>query len=570
MKKLLIIPIAAACLLGVGAGVIASKNSNVALGEDSDVVYYADFEGKVVTSTVPPDKVTDFIWAQEYLDCKTETHDGSNMLYMKAATKSNDFSTLGGFGTGSKSNLAKCREGEPYIVETYLDMYNMDFVEVEACCGDNKWGAARIYKDGKIYSDVGGNNMTDVTYKNKRLSFKFTYTYNANAGMNGYITFKAFNSNNGYAYIDDCKISHSSSFIEGTFEEYPVGVFDGADDTKYHTIIYSGISKTIIRDTEIVNENNNNKLRVSYDATTTSEAESVFYFNKLQFLNIDREVVFSFDVKTTNISKLYMRYGGPWIQDVQEVSIDLGTGNCTKTGNKMLDITYVNNKVTLKFKTGSLDGKTAESYQLLVSALATNVAKATIDVDNTKFVQIPQLSGISVNTGTAKLNYAFGDSFSSEGLVIIGTNTDGTLCTIPASDCSYSGYNMNSEGRQTVTVTYLTFSSTYQITVARVLSRINIDTTNVKKAYGYGEKFDLTGLVVTATYEDGGEEVTLVNDALKLNGYAVFAGGFDSTKKGQYVVEIIYKNKKATFTVTVDFEETYDFSGNSYSDVGGK
>ena len=97
MKKL-IFASAVACLLVTGVVGRASYNSRATFEEE--VFYYADFEGKVVNANIPPDKVTDFVWAQEYLDCKTETHNGSNMLYMKAMTKPNDYSTLGGFGTG--------------------------------------------------------------------------------------------------------------------------------------------------------------------------------------------------------------------------------------------------------------------------------------------------------------------------------------------------------------------------------------------------------------------------------------------------------------------------------------
>ena len=139
------------------------ENQNIQLKAEDEIAYSADFEGITINSSNPPDKPTGFVWAQDYLNCKTEFHNGSNMLYATAASKENDFSSIGGFGTASKSNLAKLKEGEPYQVDCYLEYFNMDFIEVEFLGGSDKWGAARLYKDSYVRNDNGGNNMTDVS-----------------------------------------------------------------------------------------------------------------------------------------------------------------------------------------------------------------------------------------------------------------------------------------------------------------------------------------------------------------------------------------------------------------------
>ena len=562
MKKIVFASVLA-CLLVTGVVGKSSYDSHATFEEE--VFYYADFEGKVVNATVPPDKVTDFIWAQEYLECKTETHNGSNMLYMAAASRTNDYSTLGGFGTGSKSNLAKLREGEPYQVSTYLEIHDMDYCEVEAVCGGNKWGAVRVHADGHLSSDAGGNNMTDVFYRNNILTFKFTYTYNADQSMNVYITFKAYNSNNGYAYFDDCKIASTEYIMEGTFEQYPVGVFDGRDDYGLRTILYA--QSTEIQ-TEIASESNNQYLKVSYDAAS-AEGMGIFYFNKLHFLNMGREYIFTFNLSTSNVTRLYLRYGGDWISDKQEVSINMSNNQVTITGDKISEATFADGLVTLRFTVSQLSGSAADSYQFQV--ITENVAgeRGVINVDNTKFRLIPVLSSIEVDASNAKRKFAYGETFAYGGVKITGINSDGTTFIIDPNACEYSGYDMNLEGKQNVVVTYQGKQDIYTIEVMRVISELIIDTTNVKKTYGYGEELDLTGLVVKVSYLDGGGQDVLEHNALAYYGYSVFAGGFNSRKNGTYTITVIYKTLIKTFDVTVSFDEGYSFDGIDYQGIGG-
>ena len=60
----------------------------------------------------------------------------------------------------------------------------------------------------------------------------------------------------------------------------------------------------------IIDDNGNNKLKISYTPTKVNEGESVFYFNKMQFMNKEREYEFSFDLEVNNISKLFLSLSG--------------------------------------------------------------------------------------------------------------------------------------------------------------------------------------------------------------------------------------------------------------------
>ena len=568
MKKFLLTSLLAGLLC---VGVVANTSKSAIAYDEEDVPYFADFEGKVVNDQVPPDRVTDFIWAQQYLECRTVQHNGSNMLYMTAADGTDQngyFTAFGGFGTASKSNLAKLRQGEPYEVSLYMEFANCDFVEVEAVCGGTKWGAIRVFSNGNILADPGGDNLVDASYKNHILKFKFTYSFNADyeGGVNGFITFKANHALNAYCYFDDCKIAKTPYMMEGTFEEYPVGEFDGSNDFGYRTIVYTQTAD-MTSTSEIVEESNNKFLRISYDCDKVTSQE-VFFLNKLKFLNMNREYIFSFNLNTQHVSSLSLRYGGRWFSDQQQVNIDISGNSISKIGDKILEVSYASNLVTIRFIVSPLDGTTAESYQFGFYAIADNGEKAIIDIDNTRFVQIPVLASISLNTANVVNKFAFGDTFSHQGLTVIGHNSDGTTFSINADDCEYSGYSMSTEGNQIVTVTYQGFTAIYQISVYRVLNNMIINIDNVKRNYGYGEPLDLTGLQVYVTYDDEFEGSTLTHNALRLYGYAVFAGGFDSHKQGTYVIEILYHHLRKSFEVYVSFDEAYSFNGISYEGVG--
>ena len=118
------------------------------------------------------------------------------------------------------------------------------------------------------------------------------------------------------------------------------------------------------------------------------------------------------------------------------------------------------------------------------------------------------LSKVDVITQPTKTAYKYGDTFDPSGMVVQATYSDGS--TEIVEDYSYTPTGALGLNDTTVTVSYefagKTATTTFDITVARVLSSIAITTAPTKTAYKYGEKFSSSGMVVTATYTDGGSE----------------------------------------------------------------
>ena len=133
--------------------------------------------------------------------------------------------------------------------------------------------------------------------------------------------------------------------------------------------------------------------------------------------------------------------------------------------------------------------------------------------------------------------------FSSGVLTVI---VDGSEKAIPLTDpeISITGYDKNTLGKQTVTVSYREKSTTIEV---NVVARMVAD--GFKSNYFVGDSFDKTQGRLKITKDDG--KTTSVN----LDSELVTVKSFDSTTAGEKTVSVVYSDGtvsyEATFTVTV-------------------
>ena len=171
---------------------------------------------------------------------------------------------------------------------------------------------------------------------------------------------------------------------------------------------------------------------------------------------------------------------------------------------------------------------------------------ATFTVTVSEPQPVVTLSSIAITTQPTKTVFEVGDSFDTSGLVVTATYSDGTTKDVTSS-VSFSGYNMQAAGTQTVTVSYVedgvTKTAAYQITVNEpvTLSSIAITTQPTKTEYLTGEDLDTTGMVVTATYSDG--------SSMEITGYTLSSP--DMSTAGEKTITVTYQRKTATFTINV-------------------
>ncbi len=107
------------------------------------------------------------------------------------------------------------------------------------------------------------------------------------------------------------------------------------------------------------------------------------------------------------------------------------------------------------------------------------------------------------------------------------------------------------------TITYGAFTETYYVTlVEKAIIDINI-TEPTKLVYAVGEALDITGLTVTAVYNDG--------STAPISSLYYTVDGFTSASPGRCTVSVMYQGKIKNFFVTINDISLIDFDISSYT-----
>ena len=157
------------------------------------------------------------------------------------------------------------------------------------------------------------------------------------------------------------------------------------------------------------------------------------------------------------------------------------------------------------------------------------------------------LEKIEITTNPNKTAYEEGEKFDKTGMVVTAVYSDNSKETV--TDYAYTPTGSLTKNDTKITITYKDKTATVTITVKektppvveKTLEKIEVTTNPNKTEYEEGEKFDKTGMVVTAVYSDNSKET--VTD------YAYTPTG--SLTKNDTKITITYKDKTATVTITV-------------------
>lgn len=157
------------------------------------------------------------------------------------------------------------------------------------------------------------------------------------------------------------------------------------------------------------------------------------------------------------------------------------------------------------------DSTVKGNYSYTVSKTGYKTKTGTIDAQAsaTITVALATLSSIAITTPPTTTEYYAGDVFDPTGMAVTATFSDST--TEVVTDYTYAPTGALTEEDTSITVSYsiggATKTANQSITVNAVeLSSIAITTPPTKTAYAVGETFDTTGMVVTATYNNGDTE----------------------------------------------------------------
>ncbi len=148
-----------------------------------------------------------------------------------------------------------------------------------------------------------------------------------------------------------------------------------------------------------------------------------------------------------------------------------------------------------------------------------------------------EATNLEIVSAPTKTTYVIGEQLDTSGIVVRATYDDGTRKNIDSY--SISGYNPNIAGKQTITVSYMDKTASFEVTVKEIDSIIISSPPKNKNVY-MGGSLDTTGLVVKAAYSDGSS--SSVTD---------YTLSYQTETVGETTVTVKYMNKNATFTITV-------------------
>ncbi|MDR0290567.1 MAG: bacterial Ig-like domain-containing protein [Treponema sp.] len=294
---------------------------------------------------------------------------------------------------------------------------------------------------------------------------------------------------------------------------------------------------------------------------TGLEVTATYSGGDTEKVTITPENITGFNPNTEGEQTLTITYGGKTttfkvtVIGVSKIEV---TGQPTKTRfatDEQLDLTglevtatYSDNSTrTVMVTTGHITGfnPNTEGEQTLT---ITYGGKTT-----TFKVTVIGLSKIEVTKQPTKTKYAVGEQLDLTGLEVTATYSDTTTETVTVTAGHITGFNPNTTGEQTLTVTYGGKTATFKVTVIG-LSKIEVTKQPDKTRYAVGEQLDLTGLEVTATYSDTTTETVTIT--------AANITGFNSTNAGTKTLTVTYGGRTTTFTVTVVAIYTVTFNPN--------
>lgn len=221
------------------------------------------------------------------------------------------------------------------------------------------------------------------------------------------------------------------------------------------------------------------------------------------------------------------------------------------------------------------------------------VIRATLKSNTSIYTEVTvtcyhKLTSIAVTTPPTKVDYNENETLDLTGMVItatfnggvtVGANiiaapesavtkvlTNGEYSVLPDTSTplqsTVAAIEIKAE-QQIAGLTKAEVTVTQPITVAteKVVTDITVNTQPSKTTYKIGEKVDLAGMVISVRYNDGSDD-TVTYDETTMSKFSVaYVNGGDSFASGETSYSVVYENKSADISVTVN-DITVTFNGN--------
>ncbi len=216
----------------------------------------------------------------------------------------------------------------------------------------------------------------------------------------------------------------------------------------------------------------------------------------------------------------------------------------------------------------ALEAAIAEQYATTMDANKAVLSNAAVDSSGKKIVYLKiaanenagkirykkfdvatdrksSVTSISLSAAPTKTNYFIGEPLDVTGGKVTVTRQAGPDEIIDLTANMVTGFDSETAGTKTLTITYQEKTTTFDVTVSEVtLTKIEWKTEPTKKNYSVGESLDVTGGVITATYSD--------NSTKDIDVTADMVSGFNSAAVAeQQALTVTYGTKTLVYNIEV-------------------
>ena len=156
------------------------------------------------------------------------------------------------------------------------------------------------------------------------------------------------------------------------------------------------------------------------------------------------------------------------------------------------------------------------------------------------------VKSISISKNPTKTSYAIGEALDLRGGKVTASLSSGGTYTFDMTASMVSGFSSSTAGTKTLTVTFDGKTATFPVTVGgsstTTAKSIKISAFP-KTSYKVGESLDVSGGMLTVTYNDNSVETIAMTTSM--------VSGFSSATTGTKTLTVTYQNCKTTYTITV-------------------
>ena len=230
-----------------------------------------------------------------------------------------------------------------------------------------------------------------------------------------------------------------------------------------------------------------------------------------------------------------------------------------KTGMVVTAVYSDNSRETVTDYTYAPTGSLTANDKRVIITYKDKTATVTITVkEKTPPVVEKTLERIEITKNPNKTEYEEGEKFDKTGMVVTAVYSDNSKETV--TDYTYTPTGSLTANDKRVIITYKGKTTTISISVKKiekVLERLEITAPPSKTTYKEGEKFDSTGMVVTAIYSDGTREI--------ITNYNCFPVVELTTSNDKIIVSYTYQGKTVTQTYAIEVKAKQSNNNNSGS-----